>query len=253
MPERALAQSTGATEIETVTVTATKTRERQIDVPIPVSVVMAQTLVSTNSVHLEDYATKIPGLDVTSQGNGRASAIIRGISTGLGTNPTVGITIDDIPIGSSTSSGLGDGIIPDLDPSILQSVEVLRGPQGSLYGASSMGGLIRFVTTTPSLDNMSGEISVSGSVVAHGGYGDGVRGAINLPVVTDQLALQASAFYRIDPGYVDNVRNGQKDANISRSTGGRLALLWQISPKVSYELAALMQTRKTDGATRVFL
>lgn len=245
------AENAGTSEIETVTVTATKTSERQIDVPVPVAVVSADSLTQTNSVHLEDYAAKIPGISVTSQGNGRSSAIIRGISTGLSNNPTVGITIDDVPIGSSTSAGLGDSIIPDLDPSVLENVEVLRGPQGSLYGANSMGGLIRYVTTTPNLENISGQLSVSGSAVAHGGEGYGVRGSVNLPVITDTLAVQASAFYRLDPGYVDNIRDGEKNANVTRTSGARLAALWQITPDVSYELSAIIQSRKTDGATRV--
>ncbi len=238
-------------ELETVTVTASKTSERQIDVAIPVTTVDTSTLLATNSVHLEDYALKIPGISVASQGNGRASAIIRGISSGLSNNPTVGITIDDVPIGSSTSSGIGDSILPDIDPGVLSSVEILRGPQGSLYGASSMGGLIRYVTSTPDLSRTYGELGVSTAASAHGNEGYGVRGVINTPLVDGVLAIQASSFYRLDPGYVDNIRDNHKDANQARTTGGRLAALWQITSKVSYELSAIVESRKSGYSSRI--
>jgi len=126
----AWAQSKTTGDIETVTVTATKSTEREIDVPIPVTAVSASDLAATNSLHIEDYASTIPGLNIASQGNGRAQAVIRGISTGRGSNPTVSFTIDDVPIGSSTSGGIGDSILPEIDPTVLQSIEVLRGPQG---------------------------------------------------------------------------------------------------------------------------
>lgn len=252
VPNAAQAQSASGSEIETVTVTATKVTERQIDVPIPVTAINADTLVENNNTHLEDYVSQIPSLSIASQGNGRSAAIIRGISTGVGNNnPTVAITIDDVPIGSSTASGIGDALLPDIDPSVLQSVEVLRGPQGSLYGASSMGGLIRYVTSTPDLDETYGSAAVSGTAAAHGSQGGGVRAFVNTPIVKDTLGMQLSGFYRQDPGYVDNLRTNHDDFNVSRTTGGRAAFLWQITPNVSYELAAILQTRKSDGSSRV--
>lgn len=247
----AFAETSTVDAVETITVTATKTNERLIDVPLPVSTVDTSILLATNSTHLEDYAARIPGISVVSQGNGRGSAIIRGVSTGLANNPTVGITIDDVPIGSSTSGGIGDSILPDIDPGVLSSVEVLRGPQGSLYGASSMGGLIRYVTAAPDLSKTFGQLGVSGTSSAHGNEGYGVRGFVNTPLVDGTLALQASSFYRLDPGYVDNIRDDHKDANQARTTGGRVALLWQITPSVSYEISGIMESRKSGYSSRI--
>lgn len=243
------ADSDGTDTMETVIVTGAKTNERQIDVAIPISVVTADKLAQTNSVHLEDYAASIPGLSISSQGNGRTGVVIRGITTGNGNNPTVGITINDVPIGSN----LDDSVVPDLDPAILSSVEVLRGPQGSLYGASSMGGLIRYVTTEPSLTEMSGEVGVSADTVAHGNNGYGIHGYVTTPLIENTLGLQLSSFYRFDPGYIDNVANDKHNVNIARSTGGRAALLWQITPDVSYELAAIIETRKAGGTNGIDL
>ncbi len=99
----------------------------------------------------------MPGLIATAGGdNGAASQLsIRGLATGGLSSPTVGILVDDVPYGSSTSLG-GGYQAPDLDPGDLARVEVLRGPQGTLYGASSLGGLIKYVTIDPSTDSLGG-------------------------------------------------------------------------------------------------
>src|SRR5213076_2856155 len=109
------------------------------------------------------------------------------------------IMIDDVPFG-----GTGSQQMPDLDPGDLARIEVLRGPQGTLYGASSMGGLVKFVTVDPAFDAVSGRVAVGTQSVYHGnGLGYDVRGSINVPL-SDTLAFRASAFTRQDPGYIDN-------------------------------------------------
>src|SRR5258707_15684314 len=96
---------------------------------------------------------------------------IRGINTGIAGNPSVGLTVDDVPYGASTNNG-GGLLVPDFDPGDLAQVEVLRGPQGTLYGASSLGGLIKFVTRDPSTDGVSGRVEAGLSSV-HNGTGVG--------------------------------------------------------------------------------
>jgi len=236
-------------DIATITVTAEKTSQRLIDVPASVAVVTADSLAQENETQLRDYYAQVPGLQISSQGGGRSTVAIRGITAGAGNNPTVGFTIDDVPIGASTGGGLGDTVIPDLDPSILSQVEVLRGPQGSLYGAASMGGLIRYVTAAPDLEKYFGQVSVSGTSSDSGQFGGGTRGSVNIPLVDDQLALRASAFYRIDPGYIDNPQTGQSNVNMTRTEGGRAALLWQITPDVTYEVAGTLQHSTTGGSS----
>jgi len=90
----------------------------------------------------------------------------------------------------------------DLDPTDLQRIEVLKGPQGTLYGASNMGGLLKYVTIAPDLRELNGHVELDGIGVDHGGLGYGVRGAINLPLVSDVLAVRLSASNRLDPGYI---------------------------------------------------
>src|ERR1700736_5040788 len=142
---------------------------------------------------------------------------IRGIVTNPG-NPTVGITVDDMPFGSSTISG-GGLVVPDFDPGDLSRIEVLRGPQGTLYGASSLGGLIKYVTVDPSTDRLSGNIQ-AGGLDTHNSKDAGYlfRGAANAPI-SDTVAVRASVFARQDPGFIDNVRTGQRGVNQAEAEG----------------------------------
>jgi outer membrane receptor protein involved in Fe transport len=237
-----------------VIVSAEKRDERLQDVPVPMTAINADTLVEQNTVRLMDYYTSVPGLDVTPQQTSSASQrlTIRGMTTGAFTNPTVAVTVDDVPYGSSTFLGGGGyTVVPDIDPSDLARIEVLRGPQGTLYGASSLGGLLKFVTVDPSTDGVSGRMQVGASSVYNGAQlGYNARGAINVPV-SDDVALRASAFTRLDPGYIDNPALHIDGINVDRVSGGRLAALWRPSDVFSLKLSALYQNTRGDGTNDV--
>src|SRR5207249_4733482 len=129
-----------------------KREERLQDVPISETVISATTLLEQNSNSLRDYYTSVPGLQLQMGATGgfyanSQNVTIRGLSTGIGQH-TVAFVVDDVPWGQVTGDNENN---PDLDPSDLERIEVLRGPQGTLYGASSLGGLIKYVTIQPSL------------------------------------------------------------------------------------------------------
>lgn len=239
-----------AEKLETVTVTASKRVERLKDVAGSVSALSADDLKSTGQVRLQDYAYQVPGLvvDDTAGGGGFSQVYIRGVTTGSGGNPTVGFYIDDTPFGSSTSLGLGECFPPDLDPSDLSQIEVLRGPQGTLYGAGSIGGLIKYVTARPDYDHYSGHLEVDGSAVEGGGTGYGVRGSINVPL-SDQVAIRASGFDRQDPGYIDNTLTGRTNVNSGQSYGGRFSLAAKLSQDWTIQASALVQNSSIDGTS----
>lgn len=244
--------------LEEVIVTAQKREERLQDVPVPVTVVKADSLVDTNQLRIQDFYTTVPGLNVmpSTAGSGGSfqSVAIRGITTGVYTNPTVGIAVDDMPYGSSTAIGAGGGmVVADIDPADLARIEVLRGPQGTLYGASSMGGLIKYVTVDPSTDAATGRVEANMNGVVHGAeLGYGARGSVNLPLSQD-IAIRASGFTRQDPGYVDNAQTGQTGINESHVSGGRLAALWRPLPTLSLKLSALYQKARSDGFSDIDL
>src|SRR5262245_2413017 len=133
--------------LEEVIVTAQKRDERLIDTPVAITAVAGNTLNEQNIVQISDYYSRIPNLQYN--GDTTADLALRGVTTGGGTNPTLGILIDDVQFGSTTVLGLGNSRFPDIDPGMLERIEVLRGPQGTLYGASSLGGLLKYVTRTP--------------------------------------------------------------------------------------------------------
>src|SRR6185437_1572227 len=169
-------------QISEIIVTAEKREERLMDVPVPVTVLSPDTLVQSNQTRLQDYFSNVPGLNLTPGIQGVQNLTIRGIGFGFA-NPTTGITVDDVPWGSS-AGGLPTGLAPpDLDPGDLSHIEVLRGPQGTLYGASSMGGLIRYVTADPSTEKTSGALQAGTSTVDNGSkLGYNFRGSINVPL-----------------------------------------------------------------------
>jgi iron complex outermembrane recepter protein len=238
--------------LEEVVVTAQKREERLQDVPVPVTAINASELLESNQVHLQDYYTRIPALSVVPFGvNGAPSIAIRGVTSGAGIgNPTVGITVDDVPYGSSTSLG-GGAVAPDLDPSDLQRVEVLRGPQGTLYGASSIGGLMKFVTIDPSTAGVSARVQADVNTVHNGdGPGYGLRLAANVPL-SPTLAIRVSGFARRDPGYVDNVQTGEHGVNWTNASGARLSGLWRPDDSFSVKLSALLQHSTVHGSSEV--
>lgn len=252
MAERDRAQAQQSVVLEEVIVTSQKRAERLRDVPVPVTAVAAVALADKSQFRMQDYYAQVPGLAMTpNQFSGAPSLAIRGITSGDTTNPTVSITVDDVAFGSSTSIG-GGYFAPDLDPSDLARVEVLRGPQGTLYGAASIGGLIKYVTFDPSTEQLEGRVQAGANGVAHGGRtGYNVSGGINVPL-GDTVAIRLNAFTREEPGYVDSIRGaGERDVNQTRSSGAHLSALWRAGERFSLKLSALIQDNETAGATYV--
>jgi len=249
-PSEAAPAAAEPMRLEEVVVTAQKREQRLQDVPVPVTVLGGEALTQSNQVRLEDYYGKVPGLNFTLGGDSPTPLLaIRGISNGNQyAPPTVGVVVDDIPYGSTT--GLGGRGQPDIDPGDLARVEVLRGPQGTLYGANSMGGLLKFVTTDPSVSALSGHIQAGTSTLFNGvGPGYNFRGSINVPV-TNTTALRASAFRNVDGGYIDNIQTGEQGVNRRTSDGGRLSVLWKPSDVISLKLSALVQDSRMDGPSQ---
>jgi iron complex outermembrane recepter protein len=244
----AIAAEVQTRALEEVIVTAQKRAERLQDVPIPVTALEAEILATTNQLRIQDYYTRVPGLSLTLGGDAGAPILaIRGVTTGGITNPTVGLLVDDVPYGSSTSNGAGWSV-PDIDPSELARVEVLRGPQGTLYGASSIGGLLKFVTVDPSTEALSARMQAGTSTVEEGDdLGYQVRGSVNVPL-GDTFAVRASGSTRRDPGYIDNVQTGERDVNEIDSDSGRLSALWTPSDAFSLKLSALLQDVEAKGS-----
>jgi iron complex outermembrane receptor protein len=233
-----------------VVVTAQKRVERLQDVPVPVTVLNAEALADTNQVLLTDYVSHVPGLEISPSYGGAQSLSIRGITAGIDPNPAVGIMIDGVPYGAAAGA-IELTPPPDIDPGDLARIEVLRGPQGTLYGADSLGGLINFVTTDPSTGRYSARVEAGTDGVYNGsGLGYNFRASANIPLA-DTFAIRVSGFDRHEPGYIDNVETGQKGVNASETKGGRISGLWTPSDTASLKLNALYQDTRYNGVSDV--
>lgn len=230
---------------EEIIVTAQKKKQTLLEVPVPVTAISAETLTDKNQFRIQDYYSRIPGLSISSSELAPTIAI-RGVVAAAGGNPTVGIIVDDMPLGSSTSIG-GGYFAPELDPADFSRIEVLRGPQGTLYGASSIGGLLKYVTVEPSVDAFRGNVQVGANTVEGGREGYKVSASVNVPV-GNAFAVRVSGFSKHEAGYIDNVRpGGNKDANESNIDGGIMSAAWTPNDKISIKISALYQDNEVSA------
>lgn len=245
---QALAADSDESELQEVVVTAQKRVENVQLVPASISVLQGSDLERMHATGLADYVSYVPGLNLASQGApGLNTITLQGIPP-LGSASEVGIYVGDVPIGSSNSFQAGSALTLDLMPYDLERVEVLRGPQGTLYGASTMGGLLKYVLAAPDLNRFFGRAG-AGVFGVHNASsaGFGVRGMVNLPILDGRLALRASAYDQWTPGYIDSGVSGAKHQNGTREYGGRLAALWQPFTDFSVELSVLDQKVQAEG------
>ncbi|MDQ6646743.1 MAG: TonB-dependent receptor, partial [Pseudomonadota bacterium] len=243
-----------STTLPSIVVTATRRSETLQKVPLAVSVVTNFDIQRKHLQGFSDYAADVPGLNVVSAQPGLTELSLRGIASGSGQpSASVGVYIDDTPFGSSSVFAGGAALTPDIDPADLERVEVLSGPQGTLYGAGALGGVIRFITIAPDTETLSGRVQVGGSSVSGGGTGFDVHGMVNLPLVKDKLAIRANVYDTTTPGFIDDAGLGKKDVNESRIKGTRVSLLWTPSDKTSLRVAALAQNLSSDGTPSVAL
>jgi outer membrane receptor protein involved in Fe transport len=245
------AQSGDNQTIDKVIVTAQKREQAAIDVPASVTSVNTEQLARDGKVRLEDYVAQVPGLSLSSYRQGFTQVALRGITTGVAQSAsTTAFYIDEAPIGSVNAYTAGSAITPDIDPAELQRVEILKGPQGTLYGAGAMGGLVRYVTAPPDFRAMHGSVTVGGNKVTNGGEGSVGRLSLNIPFGDNKMALRVSAFDRTDAGYIAQT-NGKQEVNKTRIKGGRAAFAWMINPDWKVNASALTQRVDGDASSAV--
>lgn len=244
----------GLVMLERIVATAQKRSEDIMDVPAALSVLDGDWLETSGIRHLTDFAAHVPGFQVDSQGApGKVSLALRGMAP-IGTSSTVGTYIDDTPLGSSGQMMAATSYALDLLPYDVESVEVLSGPQGTLYGASSMGGLVKYVTRDADVDFTEFRAGVDLNTVDRASsLGHGTRASFNVPLAPGRIGLRASLAQNQIPGHVDNPLRGTRDENGYDQLAGRLALTWQLSDRARLRLQGIWQRLDADNTTKVAL
>ena len=229
--------------LEEVVVTATKRSVDLQEVPLSITALSAKTLEQSGALTFEDYAAKIPNLTYAAGFgfiDGRQVAI-RGVQ---GTNTTA-FYIDDLPIP------------PTMDPRVLdlQRIEVLRGPQGTLYGARSEGGTIRLITEAPDLNRFSARAHALGTAIDAGGKSYQVDGAVNLPLLPGQVAARIAVYDGQDGPFINRTFPDSSDPSLihrvqvarDNVSGVTASLLWQVAAGLTIRPILMTQTSTLNG------
>jgi iron complex outermembrane recepter protein len=249
-----------------IIVTATKRAESIQDIPLSIQALGAQTLDEHQVSSFDDYANLLPSVSFQSFGPGQAQLFFRGVSSAgdglhIGSQPTASTYLDDTPV--TTVANTVDLHIYDIN-----RVEALSGPQGTLFGASSLSGVLRIITNEPDTTGFYGGYDVEANYFTEGEAGGVVEGFLNIPLST-KAALRFSGFYDRDGGYIDNVPGSrtytlsdsdpatnltvnnaalvEDDFNSVETYGGRAALRIDLDEEWSSTTSVMAQEQSTDG------
>lgn len=234
--------------VDVITVTASRRQETLQDVAMAVTTIDTNDYVDAGQTTLTDILSFVPG--VTTSNNGRPAlnnVFIRGIAAELSAG--VASYIDEIPFGSSTvyaNSAPLDGTLLDLG-----TMDVLKGPQGTLYGASALGGILQFNTRTPSLQDRSGSVSANLSDTRRGGFNQLYRANFNGRLIKDTLGASLTVYHQENNGFVDNVVLDVDDWDDYENYGGSGSLRWAVTDRLEVTLQGLHQKIEQDGRSLV--
>ncbi|HEY7638254.1 MAG TPA: TonB-dependent receptor [Steroidobacteraceae bacterium] len=238
--------------IEQIIVTAQKRETALQDVPFSVAAPTGDQIRNAGATSLPELGRMVPGLAITDLGPGQSQVALRGISAGQvvrdqpGVKAQVGVYLDESPISVALFT-------PDLDLFDLQRFEVLRGPQGTLFGSGSISGVLRYITAQPQLSMFGGTVEVSASTGTDSEFGGSVKGMLNVPV-GDTSALRIVGYHDELPGFIDSVypgRGKREDVNSGKKDGARIAWLIQPTENLSITPRIVYQKLETDGYPRI--
>ena len=244
----AFAQDAADSALEEVIVTASRREEALQDVALSVAVLDPAEYMDAGFRGLSDMLTFVPGVSVVDTGQPFFNNVyIRGINSQLAAG--VASYVDEIPFGSSTVYTVPtplDGTLLDLG-----TLDVMKGPQGTLYGASAMGGILKFNTREASLTDWTGSVSADLSSTNGGGLNQLYRVNANGPIATDTLGVSFTAFWNDKAGYIDNVAIPADGWDDYEYYGGSGSLRWAATDKLEIKLQALYQNSTQGGAATI--
>ena len=231
--------ATDQRQLDEIIVTAQKREQRLIDVPMSVAAISGDELSAKGINSFAELALTVPGLSAQDTGSNQRRITIRGVGNTFGVASLVGVYVDELSVTSFSDSQL-DIKLYDLD-----RVEVLRGPQGTLYGEGSAGGTIRYITKRPDLEQNEGLLGFTLSSTQGGDASHSVEGMVNIPLVEDKLALRLSGVYEDNGGWIDQPREGLSEINDSELLNVRVKALWVPTDDLDVDLFANIHRNET--------
>ncbi len=232
--------------LDEIVVTATLREVNLHDLPMSVGVLTEEQLRDINALSIEDYWRLIPSLAVRDAPFGGQSVVMRGLTdtdSFLSTESINAFYADDTAITYVPGLFATPGNISLLD---VARVEVLRGPQGTLIGANSMGGAIRVISNEPDTEDSAGRVDLNLSSTNHGDWNYGTRFVFNQPIGNNS-ALRFAGLYQDDAGFIDDIGLGQADINSSSRAAGRLSWLWNASDTLEVLTRVYAENVESDG------
>jgi iron complex outermembrane receptor protein len=232
--------------LQEVVVTATRRETSVQETPMSITALPASVLEQTVVKNFNDFVLQVPNLSAADNGPGNKRYAIRNIQAAG--EPEVGVYYDEIPIAGLSGENNDTGAQqPDLNLFDVERVEVLRGPQGTLYGEGSMGGTLRVISKRPDLQQFGGTVQANFADISHGGNNKDADAMLNVPIIDSTLGARLVGFYHDDGGYIDEVRLGIPDANSVESYGGRFSLRGKPSDAWTIDLIGYIQETHTDN------
>lgn len=236
--------------LEEITVTATRRDTSAQDTPMALKLFDGKVLDTQGADGFEDYIATIPGASFRDAGNGSKRIALRGISNVSGSDFGSGSTVSTVGIYLGDVAIQGTSLLPDLSLYDLNRVEVLKGPQGTLYGEGAAGGAIKMILNSPGSEAFGGKFDTTLSATKEGGLNYRTRGMLNVPI-SENTALRMVGTYREDDGFVDNIATGEDDYDSESAYSFRVLLGSQLTDKFSLEILALFDVAETDGFPQI--
>ncbi len=221
-------------KLDEIIVTAQKRQERLIDVPISIVAMGAGELEARRIKSIDELSMVVPGLATLSNGGYLRRIQLRGVSNISGNASLIGQYLDEASVTSAASSQL------DIRTYDLERVEVLRGPQGTLYGDGSAGGTIRFITRNPVLDRFGASADAAAAYTQDGAPSQRIEGMLNVPVVENKFGLRIAGVYDHAGGWIDQPAAGRDDFNGQNMKDVRIKALWQPAPQFALNTMAVV-------------
>lgn len=226
--------------VEEVIVTAQKREQRLVEVPVAITAMTGAEVQQKGLTNIQDIAFAVPGMALREDGPGSYQIFMRGLSNQYGTDALVGVYLDEAPLSLTGFDQL------DSRPVDLERVEVLKGPQGTLFGQGTVAGAVRYITKSPDLTRFGGSLEAQESFISGGDSHEVITGVLNAPLVQDKFGIRIVAHAEDGGGWQDQPEAGIEDGNNQDLRMVRTKALWKLTDALSVQAMAVVHRNESE-------